>query len=151
MTREEFIKVLKEKKYSYEIEGDKIVVTRGDEYGYVNLDALTTLPAGVKFENGGSVWLPSLTTLPAGVKFKNKGNVSLYALTTLPSDVKFENGGDVDLRALTTIPSDVKFENSLYVGLNSLVGDWFHQWKGNIEGIASKRLLNLMINKGLFQ
>jgi hypothetical protein len=35
--------------------------------------------------------------------------------------------------------------------LESLIGDWFGDWKGNIKGVDSKRLLNLMINKGLFE
>ena len=87
MTQEEFIEVLKKKKYSYKIEGDLIVVTH---YSGVYLDALTTLPAGVKFENGG------------------------------------------------------------YVYLDSLIGGFFSEWEGNIEGVNSKRLLNLMISKGLF-
>lgn len=91
MTREEFIKQLKKKKYSYEIEGDKLVVTGGDKNGGVDLDALTSLPPGVEF--------------------KNKGDVNLDALT----------------------------------------GGLFSRWSGNIEGVHSKRLLNVMINKGLFE
>ena len=90
MTREEFIELLEEKGYSYKIEGDKIVVTRGD------LD----------------------------------GDVSLWSLETLPSGVEFSNGGDVKL--------------------TSLVGVFFDVWKGNIEGIDSKKLLNLMIKQGVF-
>jgi hypothetical protein len=31
-----------------------------------------------------------------------------------------------------------------------LIGGWSNEWEGNIEGIDSKRLLNLMINKGMF-
>ena len=181
MTRKEFIKVLKENDFSYKIEGDKIAVTRGDEDGDVDLGNLTTLPSDVKFENKGYVDLHSLTTLPAGVKFENKGDVDLDSLTTLPADVKFENKGDVDLRDLTTLPAGVEFKNKGYVSLNSLttipagvkfknkgyvsfgvkfnndvsldalVGGWFDEWKGNIKGIDSNRLLNFMINKGLFE
>ena len=87
MTREEFIEVLDDNGYSYEMEGNKIVVT-----------------------NEGSVWLESLTSLPPGVEFRNKG--------------------DVDL--------------------DSLTGGWFEDWRGNIEGIDSKRLFNFMISKGMF-
>ena len=87
MTREEFIKVLDEKDHSYEIEGDKIVVT---EDGNVNLS--------------------DLTSLPPGVEFKNTGNVTL----------------------------------------KSLVGGYFIEWQGNIKGIDNKRLLNVMISKGMF-
>jgi hypothetical protein len=88
MTREEFIEVLDEKRYSYRIEGNKIVVT--SRMG-VNLDSLTSLPPGVEFKNGGSVNLKLLT------------------------------------------------------------GGWFYDWKGNIEGIDEKRLLNKMIKDGVFE
>ena len=108
MTREEFIKVLKEKRYSYKIEGDKIVVNYG---GGVDLNSITSIPNGVVFNNGGGVYLGSLTSLPPGVEFKNGGSVGLYSLT----------------------------------------GDWFSNWKGNIEGIDNKRLLNLMIKNGVFK
>ena len=108
MTQEAFIAILDEEGYSYEIEGDRIVVT----YGYgVDLSALTSIPPGVEFKNGGYVDLESLTSLPPGVEFKN--------------------GEDV------------------YLGL--LIGRWFDEWQGNIEGIDSKRLLNVMIKQGVFE
>jgi hypothetical protein len=104
MTTEEFINILNKKEYSYEIEGDKIIVTHES---HVNLELLTSLPPGVVFRNEGNVYLRNLTSLPPGVKFEN---------------------GDV-------------------VFLRSLIGGWIDEWKGNIEGIDSKRLLNLMISK----
>ena len=108
MTREAFIKVLNKEKYSYKIEGDKIIVT----YGYgVDLSALTSIPPGVVFKNGGYIDLSALTSLPPGVEFNN--------------------GEDV------------------YLGL--LIGRWFDEWEGNIKGIASKRLLNVMIKQGVFE
>jgi hypothetical protein len=74
MTREEFIEVLDEKGYSYEIVRNKIIVTdKGDVY----LDRLTSLPPGVEFKNGGTVYLNSLTSLPPGVEFNNKEYVYL--------------------------------------------------------------------------
>ncbi len=57
MTREEFIKELNREKYSYEIEGNKIIVTHDRN---VWLDSLTSLPPGVVFRNGGYVDLRSL-------------------------------------------------------------------------------------------
>jgi hypothetical protein len=109
MTQKEFIEVLEEKGYSYEIEGDNIVVTH--KSWYINLGALTSLPPGVEFRNGG----------------------------------------DVDLRALTSLPSDVVFRNKGDVYLPSLIRcKFFDKWEGNIEGVGSKRLLNLMISKGMF-
>jgi hypothetical protein len=130
MTQEEFIKELDEKGYSYEIEGDFLV------------------PSSV----AGSVWLESLTSLPTGVKFKNKGHVYLFALKSLPSGVEFRNGGDVWLRyRLTSISPGVVFKNGGDVRLSDLIGGDFHDWKGNIDGIDNKMLLNLMISKGLFE
>ena len=108
MTQEEFIKVLDEEGYSYEIEGDLIVVTY---YGRVDLSSLTSLTPGVVFINGGFVDLESLTSLPPGVEFKNGEDVYLVYL----------------------------------------VGGWFGEWQGNIEGIAPERLLNVMIKQGVFE
>jgi hypothetical protein len=107
MTREEFIEVLEEKGYSYEIEGDNLVVV--DDW---NVD------------------LRSLETISPGVVFSNEGYVSLESLKTLPPDVVFKNEGDV--------------------WLESLVGGPFEDWRGNIEGINNKKLLNFMISKGVF-
>jgi hypothetical protein len=128
MTREAFIKVLDEKGCSYDIEGDKIVV----------------------LERGG-VLLKSLTSLPPGVEFRNRGGVYLYGLTSLPPDMKFENEGSVNLRSLTSIPPGVEFKNKGDVVLGALTGGWFDDWRGNIEGIDSKRLLNKMIKQGVFE
>jgi hypothetical protein len=77
MTREEFISILDREDYSYEIEGDKIVVT---EDGHVYLDALTSIPSGVEFNNKGKVYLTSLTSISPGVEFKNGRNIWLDSL-----------------------------------------------------------------------
>ena len=52
--------------------------------------------------------------------------------------------------SLETLPSGVKFNNEGDVLLKSLVGGWFNEWKGNIEGVNSKKLLDVMIKKGIF-
>lgn len=127
MTREEFIRILKEKRY-YKIEGDRIVVTRK-----------------------GDVFLPILTSLPPGVEFKNEGGVFLPSLTSLPSGVVFSNEGSVRLNVLTSISPGTEFKNLGYVDLYALIGGWFEEWKGNIEGIGSKRLLNFMISRKIFE
>ena len=77
MTREEFIEVLNGEGYSYEMEGNKIVVTYKSG---VYLDSLTSLPPGVVFKNGGSVFLDSLASIPPSVVFKNGGDVDLRSL-----------------------------------------------------------------------
>jgi hypothetical protein len=163
MTREEFIEVLKKRDYSYiigkeysydkdtghssEIEGNIVVTDKGDVY----LDRLTSLPPGVEFKNGGTVYLESLTSISPGVEFKNGWSVNLHSLTSIPPGFVFKNGGNVYLDALTSIPSGVEFKNGANVNLGSLIGVWFDDWKGNIKGIKSKRLLNLMISKGIFE
>ena len=74
----------------------------------------------------------------------------MNSLTSIPPGVEFRNGGYVSLNSLTSLPPGVMFSNEGDVKLDSLIEDWFHDWKGNMEGIDSKRLLNLMISKGLF-
>ena len=147
MTREEFIKKLDEKGYSYKIQGDKIIVNRK---GTVSLNALTSLPPGVEFKNGGAVYLDALTSIPPGVEFRNNGDVNLNSLTSLPPGVVFSNRAHVYLRALTSLPPGVEIKNRWSVNLDVLIGGWFDEWKGNIEGIDSKRLLNKMIKDGIF-
>jgi hypothetical protein len=127
MTREEFIKVLEEEGYSYKLEGDKIVVT------YV-----------------GNVDLESLESLPPDVEFKNEGWVDLYSLKSLPLGVVFQNEGWVDLESLTSLPPGLEFNNKGDVNLDALIGGGFNDWEGNIEGIESNSLLNLMIKRGMF-
>ena len=128
MTQEKFRGVLDEKRYSYEMEGNKIVVTRN---GDVDLISLTSLPPGVEFKNKGVVWLSELTSLPPGMEFGNKGRVYLNSLTSIPPGVEFKNRGHINLK--------------------SLMDGFFNDWKGNIKGIDSKRLLNKMISLGLFE
>jgi len=147
MTQEEFIKVLEEKRYSHKIEGDKIIVTRE---GDVHLSSLTSLPSDVEFRNEGYVYLDSLTSLPPGVAFKNGGHVNLRSLTFLPPGVEFINVGNINLDSITSLPPGVEFKHRGNVYFKSLMGGRFSDWRGDIEGIDSKRLLNLMISKGLF-
>jgi hypothetical protein len=127
MTQEEFEQELKKFGYSFERAGDEILVTH---QGSVRLHSLKSLPPGVRFQNQGWVSLDSLKSLPPGVQFKNNGDVGLSSLESLPPGFRFENQWDVDL--------------------NSLMGGWFYEWNGNIKGVDSKRLLNLMIDKKLF-
>ena len=145
MTREEFIEILRERGYSYEMEGDKIIVTYG---GNVDLGSLKTLPPGVHFENGGTVDLGLLKTLPPGVHFKNDGYVYLSALKTLPSGVAFKNRGHVLLSSLETLPPGVQFKNGGDVRIKGL--SWVNDNEGiKIEGVENKRLVDLMIKQGV--
>jgi hypothetical protein len=128
MTQKEFIKVLDKKGYSYEIEGDRIVVT-----------------------HEGDVDLGSLKSLPSGVNFRNIGYVDLESLESLHPNLEFRNEGDVFLKSITSIPRGVVFRNVWGDVFLSIIEDWFSDWEGNMEGIDSKRLLNSMINKGVFE
>ena len=58
--------------------------------------------------------------------------------------------GSVSFDALTSLPPGVEFKNGEDVYLVYLVGGWFGEWQGNIEGIDPKRLLNVMIKQGVF-
>jgi len=158
MTREEFIEVLDEIGYTYEIEGGKIIVTDTDK-GNVWLSNIKSIPPNVVFRNRFDVWLCALTSLPSGVKFENGGDVLLRALTSLPPGVEFKNRRGVDLRSLTSISPGVEFNNEGYVSLDFLTGGRFNERIGRfneregskIKGIDSKRLLNVMIKQGIFE
>ena len=82
MTREEFIEILDEKGYSYEIEADKLVVTWG-RLG-IDLTYIYSIPADVEF----SIKLPPVVTespwLP--VRFKLKP-VDLYLELEPPLEI----------------------------------------------------------------
>jgi hypothetical protein len=123
----------------------------------VYLGSLETLPRDVEFNNGGDVSFYILETLPPGVVFNNRGNVGLDKLKTLPPGVVFNNKGSVHLKSLKTISPGVEFNNGggnyipledVYLG--SLIGGQFGYWNGNIEGVDSNRLLNVMIKRGVF-
>ena len=129
MTQEAFIKELGIDHYSYKTEGDKIVVTDGDSEGNFDL---------------------YLGSIPSDVIFRNPGYVDLLYIDNIPSGVDFRNGGDVRFSSVTSIEKDVHFNNDGEVYLKSIFVSWAHYWKGNIDGIDSKRLLNKMISMGLF-
>jgi hypothetical protein len=80
----------------------------------------------------------------------HQGSVNLSSLERVPPDVQFQNQGWVSLDSLKSLPPGVRFENQRDVWLSSLVEGWFEEWAGNIGGVDPKRLLNLMIDKGVF-
>ena len=156
MTREqeEFIKILNSEGYSYDIEGDKIIVTHegnvfhdeDDDGDYDWLTRLETIPPNVIFNTGdgygnvylgalkklptgvefitGNVYLDSLEILSPGTEFNNGSNVRLNSLKIIPTDVKFNNGGSIDLSSLKKISYGVEFNNGSNVKLDSLFGGW---------------------------
>ena len=133
MTREEFIKVLDSKHYPYEIEGDNLVVTYE---GNLYLESIKSIPPNIEFRNGGdsrfgscNVYLQSLKSIPLGTKFSNRGGVYLNSIDNITPGITFKYG---------------------YIQIKPMMGKWFFDWEGNIEGIYSTRLLNKMISIGLF-
>jgi len=134
----EFIKILKEKGYSYVRNGYGITITHNgggvdlrnlkklpenitfDNKGYVYLPNLEKLPENTKFTNGGGVDLGRIKELPENTTFANKGYVYLRNLKKLYENITFANGGSVYLHNLKELPETTKFANGGYVGLNRL-------------------------------
>lgn len=124
MTREEFINMLKEKGFGYEISGNTINVNHEYNFSVVEINDPIEIPNGVKFTNLGSVWISDLLGINPGVEFHNGGTINLFRRETERGD---------GFRKIYRIFSTNKIEH-------------VHA----IDGIDPKRLLNLMIKKGLF-
>jgi hypothetical protein len=158
MTREEiekdFWNEVRELRDTYYTEGKggKIIVSAfPDEDGSCDIDLRELeIPSDVIFENEGDVRL-SIEEIPQNVEFVNEGDVHLYYVENIHPSVKFNNEGYVFLNRLTSLPPGVEFNNQGSVRLESLIGGWFEDWEGNIEGINKNRLLNKMISLGLFE
>lgn len=152
MTKEEFIKVLREEGYSYiEQDGKLLVFVTGFRREAVYLDNITDLPEDIVFVNDGDVWMGSLTSLPPGIGFKNKGQVCLGVLTSIPSGTEFANkGGHINLKSIKSISTGAIFNTEVPIFLKSLTGGWFENWEGNIEDINTNELLRRMISLGIF-
>ena len=88
-------------------------------------------------------------SLPRGVEFTNPGYVYLDSLESIPPDTKFKNGRSLSLYSLKSIPKEIVFENGTVIWLDSL-GINSNQWEGNLEGINTRRIINKMIELGLF-
>ena len=142
MTREEFIKVLGEKGYSYSSNMLSIIINNMD---HVGLEALTELPEGIEFNNEGDVYLEGLTGLPEGIEFNNMGDVYLEGLTGLREGVKFKNGGHVYLGALTRLPEVMKFNNKGHVWLKNI--NTRNSIICKVSGVDAKRMMMVLVNK----
>jgi len=140
MTREKFIEILNREEYSYEIQGDKIVVTDKEDVHLV----------GSSFKKEDEVYIEIIHSIPDGVIFKNRGLLNLGSLEKIPEDVEFRNTGDLWLSGISTseIPPGFLFKNAGSIDFSN--EHWDHEWSGNIEGINDKRLMDLMIKHGMF-
>jgi hypothetical protein len=167
MTKEEFIDILEDRDYRYQISGNEITIDPGRN---IILDGLTSIPPNVDFRNSGLVDLSSLVNLPSSTQFNNKGGLSLDSLTEIPIGFEFNNGtyllltrlkrlspgitfnntGAIQFESLESISPDFVFEGPEYFYLGPFIEEFLHYWDGNIEGVHTKRLLNKMISLGLF-
>lgn len=147
MIREDFIEILDTENYSYEIEGDNIVVTHEKENGK-EIPGLNLVALRIEDEDGGYLYI--IDSIPSGVIFKNKGYLNLSSLEKMPDSVEFRNTGDLQLDSISTseIHTGCVFNNTGSINFSN--GYWDHKWIGNIEGINDKRLMNLMIKRGVF-
>lgn len=84
------------------------------------------------------------------IVINHSGNVFLY-IDSFPSDIEFRNEGDVWFERLTYLPHGTVFANTGGVYFRKIIRGWFRNWKGNIDGIYSKRLLSFMIKDGVFE
>jgi len=172
MTREEFIKILDKKGYSYRIDGDNLIINHGggiqlgkpnftinlpsdlifENDGKVNLRYLKVVPSGVIFNNNGDVDLTYTHTLSPGVKFNNVGYVYLNSLSELPPDVEFNNDTHINLESVKSLPTYVRFNNGGRINLRSIIGGFSHNIFSDIDlmGIKDSRWINLMIKQGVF-
>ena len=155
MTREAFIEILKKKGYSYKLEGDKIVITHGKKgTGLDNHIYLDDLVPDIIFANKGMVKLEdNITSLPYGLEFRNGGEISGSNLEEIEYPLIFQNRGTIQFHRLEKINPGVVFNNKGDVYIKNIgaierkarpVG-----YKKLLEGISDKRLLNLMIKRGL--
>jgi hypothetical protein len=147
MTREELIEQLDKDKITYNLAGNGVEITGSNGLAYkwnVTIHHIKTLPSGVIFNNKGNVHMADLHEISEGVQFNNGGNI---VLGVAPQGIKIH-------------PSTV-FNNGkgkIMIGYNrggrymfNTSGDWGESWNGSIDDIDSKRLLNHMISKGLFE
>jgi len=78
--------------------------------GYLNLSSLTSIPAGFNPTVGGYLNLSSLTSIPAGFNPTVGGSLYLRSLTSIPAGFNPTVGGDLDLNSLSSEQrSNVKF------------------------------------------
>lgn len=160
MTREEFIKVLKDKDYTYDIEGDNLVVTGGDSDGYVSLKWIQSIPSGVEFRNNGSVDLESIKEIPSDTVFNNHygktNSVYLHSIKRVPAGLKFNRGSDIYLDSLEGLEPGVEFNNySGDIHSNIFGNKWFSSLEATkvfyeSNSINNIKLLNIMIKRGMF-
>lgn len=144
MTQEEFIEILDNEGLSYEIEGDRIVVTHDTRFKKASRNGINLVAS----EFNGEYWV--INSIPSGVIFKNKGYLNLNSLEEMPDIVEFRNTGDLQLDNISTseIHSGCVFNNTGSIRFINFI--WDNKWSGNIEGVNDKRLLHFMIKKGLF-
>ena len=170
MTREQFINILNEKGYSYDIKDNGTIrILSGDSKNIVDLESIESMPSDVEFTRTcGGVRLYKLKEIPSRVYFNNKSYVNLRDLEYIHTDVEFNNLAMVHLDSLKELTPNIKIYNDGYVNakkVERISPDFeFHNtaqiylsrfytttWGYSVAGISDARMVNLAIKKGLLQ
>lgn len=146
MTRKKFMKYLRDRRYTYDLEGDRIIVNMYNRD--LNLLDLRSIPDNVIFKNEGDVAFWDLEEFPRGLEFRNQGDVYANQIESILIPVIFKNSGDISLRNVKKIAPHIKFENRHGdVFFTTLINTGIDTPGGSIW---SKRVLNLAIKQGVF-
>jgi hypothetical protein len=114
MKKEFFIKELESMDYIYHMDGDRIIITEGNPTSDGADIELTVITSNVTFENKGNVKL-NWSSLPDGLEFRNGGSVFLTADEPFPPGTKFYNRFGIRCKRCNSIPSGVEFKNGTSV------------------------------------
>lgn len=147
MTRGEFVEYLDREGFKYSISGDIIVIEGSSGFfprdvNFLKGKVLQLIP-GLIFKNTGNVYIEGIDNIPENIEFLNGGYVYFSSpekggIPIINKSVIFNNKGGVYTKGIS-------FDSSEYntAAVNNI-------WGGGIEGINNKRLLNLMVKKGIF-
>ena len=138
MSIQEFKKILKEKRYSYREDGEKIII---EYYGSIDLYDIQSIPEGIIFENDGVVNLNNISLIPKGTIFSNPGTLYAQSAIEIEEDVEFNNI-DLFIRSVVKLSKGVKFNNSGSILNKSKMIESLQ-----IDGIKIQRILNCLIEQ----
>jgi len=142
MTREAFIEYLEYKAIDFQIEASGMIVITYDDYDLYLDHTVTEIPSGVEFRTSHQVRCSYVKVVNPNVIFNMQGKWGSEPWVWLPHaekiypGVEFHNNGSCVLKV---------FERERRANIKT-----FRDWKGNIKGIDSNKLLNAMIKQGMF-
>ena len=142
MTREAFIEYLESKNIDFQIEPSGMIVITYDDYDLYLDNTVIEIPSGVEFRTSHQVRGSWVKVVNPNVIFNMQGKWGSEPWVWLPNvekiypGVEFHNNGSCILKMLER------------EGRANVVT--FRDWAGNIKGVDSNRLLNVMIKQGIF-